>query len=385
MSGSEAGPYFAFIDGSLDYDCIACGSQCCQGHGFGGMLTVEMDALLERQRELLYWVQSLKKGHVLLSSPSGRCLYLAPDGRCRIEATRGRQDKPGICRQFPFSPVVSIGDRLVVMPHFMCPLEVVAPARPGEVAGSHRAVLKDLQATGLDKYPASPLVRRQDEGADAAIACETDFRTACGAGLGTRCVSDTVVISATDETSMRAFLRRAAIALGDVPVGTRARDRFDDLEHAVLPAFRLSLLTLSPEGRLRALLLADAMVRPSFAGSAQPATVKGVAGFLEAVRPLVTVLAHDDEPFRPLAEWEAGADLPHFDEREVTAAFGVMIVLSRQGYGTLDALDEALAPVRQPLQRVLFIRALHSTMKPPRANDTDPSVSSLESVPLRLV
>jgi hypothetical protein len=349
------------------------------------MMTAEMDALLERQRELLYWVQSLKKGHVLLSSPSGCCLYLESDGRCRIEATRGRHDKPGVCRQFPFSPVVSIGDRLVVMPHFMCPLEVVAPVRPGEVAGSHRAVLKDLQATGLDKYPASPLVRRQDESAEATVACETDFRTACGAGFGTRCVSDTVVGCAADETSMRAFLRRAVVALGDVPVGTHARDRFDDLEHAVLPAFRLSLLVLSPEGRLRALLLADAMVRPSFAGSAQPATVKGVAGLLEAVRPLVTVLAHGDEPFQPLVEWESGGDLPHFDERELTAAFGVMIALSRQGYGTLDALDEALAPVRQPLQRVLFIRALHGTMKPPPANLADPSAGPLESVPRSLV
>jgi hypothetical protein len=349
------------------------------------MMTAEMDGLLERQKELLYWVQSLKNGYVLLNSPNGCCLYLESDGRCRIEVTRGRQDKPGICRQFPFSPAVSIGDRLVVMPHFMCPLEVVAPPRPGEVAGSHRAVLEDLQATGLDECPASPVLRRQDETVDATIACETDFRTACGAGLGTQRVSDTVVTSATGETSMRAFLRRAAAALGDVPVDTRARDRFDDLEHAVLPAFRLSLLMLSPEGRLRALLLGDAMVRPSFAGSAQPATVKGVAGFFETVRPLVTVLAHDDEPFQPLAEWESGGDLPHFDERELTAAFGVMIALSRQGYGTLDALDEALAPVRQPLQRVLFIRALHGTIKPPDANDSDPSASPLESVPRSLV
>lgn len=359
-------PYLAFIDGSLDYDCAACGSHCCRGYGFGGMEEREMATLLDEHPELLCWVRARRHGYLSLGSPAGDCLYLEGDGRCRIQAASGREAKPGVCRLFPFNRLTRVGAQIVVMPHFLCPLKLVVPARSGAVAGSHAAVLEELEATGMGAGAGQPAVIHDGEDATATVLRERAFRNACGEALGRARMPDTLASVSDDAAGLKTFGRRAATLLGAAPLAvSRPRDVFDDLLLALAPARRINLLSLSPEGRLRALLLADTLVRGSFAGATRPPSARGVAGFLDAVEPLLAVLSLDDEVFTPLRDWTPTGPRPSLESAQHKAAFGAMILLTRKGRGTLDAVEEAVAPLSRPLERVLFVRALAELLRPP--------------------
>lgn len=363
MSGSQAGPYFAFVDGSLDYDCVACGAHCCHGFGYGGMASVEMTSLVARHPELLPWVRSREGGFLQVGDSGDGCMYLEATGVCGIEVAEGRECKPGVCRQFPFNRVAKIGEHVAVMPHFLCPLELVVPARGGEVEGSHERVGRELKSTGLLVQAVPPADLHEEADAASTVRHEIGFRDACAAALGVGRAADVYADFASGAVASPGFLGRALALLETPLIGHgRRRDRLDDLQLAVAPTLSLGLLPLSAAGRLRALLLGDSLLRANYALVPREPSVRSVAELLSFSGPLLTMLAHDDEPFSPLAEWRSGAELPHFDDRALTAAFGAMIVLSRQGRGTLAALEEALAPLRGSLERVLFLRIVHGTM-----------------------
>jgi len=145
-------PYMAFIDGSLNYRCSACPDNCCRGIGFGGMEQGAIGALIDNHPELLPWIQFREHDFTMLGTPRSGCFFLENNGLCRIELASGRSAKPGLCIMFPFNRLERIGDHLVVRPFFRCSqLEAVVPRRPGSVAGSHSAILRDLHATGMAK------------------------------------------------------------------------------------------------------------------------------------------------------------------------------------------------------------------------------------------
>jgi len=376
VSDATTALYVAFPDGVFDYDCVTCGSLCCRGHGFGGIAAAEMDALLERHQELRHWVQVREDGSVRLVNPGDRCLFLETDGRCRVEAGEGRAAKPGICRAFPFNRMHRIGATPAVSPNFLCPLGLVVPARPGAVAGSHALIAAELRATRMDEWPAAPAEIHGGENDAQTVVCERAFRDACAAAIGTARFTDTVRSVSADAAALSAFRRRALALLGESPADlARDRDAFDDLMHAIAPAARLDLLELPPEGRLRALALVDTLVRGAFAGSEREPSVKGVASFVRAARPLVAVLALGDEPFAPLAERPLGAKLSAQDSDQLTVAGGAMIVLTRSGAGTIAALEQALAPVSAPLDRALFVRALDRARAAARRKAADEAPS----------
>jgi Fe-S-cluster containining protein len=366
--------YIAFPDGVFDYDCVKCGSLCCCGHGFGGVAGAEMGALLERHAELRHWVQLRDDGSVRLINPGDRCLFLESDGRCRVEAGEGRAAKPGVCRAFPFNRMHRIGETLAVSASVMCPLDLVVPARPGAVAGSHAPIEAELRATRMDEWPAQPAELHPHEDAVATVARERAFCDVCAAAIGSVRFADTLVSASADATALIAFGRRALALLGETPA-EHERDAFDDIMHALAPAARLDLLALPPEGRLRALAIVDALVRGAFAGADRAPSVKGVASFVRAAHALVAVLALADEPFAPLADRPLQAKLPKFDRDELAVAGGAMIMLTRSGEGALAALEQALAPVSAPLERALFIRALDRARAAARRKTADGEAS----------
>ena len=196
---------------------------------------------------------------------------------------------------------------------------------------------------------------RPGEDAADVVTSEAEFRDVCAAGLGVGRLADVVSVLSEDEADLRRCTRRGLALLGESAAGRhQERDRRDDLLLALAPAFRLDLLELSPEGRLRAVMLMNELVRGPFGAGKQPPDLRGVARVLAAVLPLVAILAYGDEPL------VTPEDLPRFGDARLSLAFGALIVLSRRGIGALPALEEALSPIEKPLDRALFIRALYS-------------------------
>lgn len=353
-------PYTAFLDGSLDYDCSGCPDNCCKGIGFGGMDDRSLGAFIDSHPELLPWIQSRREGFTLLGTPNSGCLFLREDGLCSIEAASGRDAKPGLCIMFPFNRLDRIGDHLVVRPYFRCRgLTPIFPPRPGSVAGTHSTILLDLQATGMARkgLPQLPLPEGDDPG--AVLAREGEWLTACGNALGRTRIVDEVTSFSDDASNLSRFVSRAVALLGlEAPAEGQPRDDLDDMLIILSPVMRMDHLVLSSEGILRAILLAEDLVRKAFTGQAGLPTLADLASLINIMQPLLTVLARADRPFEPLVGWQSDGRRPPLDTPDQKMAFGAMVVLTGKGYGTLASLEGSLSTVTRPLERVLFVRRL---------------------------
>ncbi len=361
MSGDKLNikPYVTFIDGSLHYNCAKCKDNCCKGLGFGGREKGSMGSLLENNPYLLPWVQKRNKGFISLSTPKSGCWYLRNDGRCMVELNYGRSAKPDVCLAFPFNRLYTIGDHLVIKPNYLCShLEPVIPPRPGDVTGSHTAVVEELYATGMVSRKLQTIEDYYGEDVDLLLAGESDFRDACGEALGSRTVTNLLADFSQNSNDFFDFKNRALKLLGyNSSEITLNNNHYDDKLLVMLPTFHFDLISLPNEGRLRALLLAEHLIHFGFFGLVDP-KITDLHYFFDLINPLLRVLAFGDEPFEPFKDWNPDKNRPFLDETDHKVAFATMIILTKKGYGTIEALEESLAAVQKPLERFLFMRRL---------------------------
>lgn len=125
--------YFTFLDNVLLYDCVSCGSQCCQGKGI--FLSRRELAVLEGHYPGLLQLASPPSlplaDTLVVVEPPPRCFFLNDDGRCRVEDELGRERKPTGCRLFPMQRYYAYEGVLTVGVADLCPLTVGAPGARG--------------------------------------------------------------------------------------------------------------------------------------------------------------------------------------------------------------------------------------------------------------
>jgi len=147
--------WFTFADGSLAYDCAACGQACCRGRGMALDAAREALPLLAREPALGPLVSASPGGLAGWADVTDGCWFLRDDGLCRIEKERGRAHKPATCRLFPFNRVFRVGTlRVVDFNSVICPLRDARGT--GLPAPSHRELLAEL-----DAEPDGPLTGSQ--------------------------------------------------------------------------------------------------------------------------------------------------------------------------------------------------------------------------------
>jgi hypothetical protein len=142
---NDAVLHFAFADGAIGYDCVACGARCCKGLGFalgGG----ELVQLLAHAPKLAPFAQPMR-GAVHMFDLEDGCWELRDDGQCGVEVAHGREAKPSTCRLFPVNRLLRMGDTIVVdlqLTH--CPL-VDARTAPRTVIRWDE-IARDLESAG---------------------------------------------------------------------------------------------------------------------------------------------------------------------------------------------------------------------------------------------
>jgi hypothetical protein len=235
--------HFAFADGAIGYDCVACGARCCKGLGFalgGG----ELVQLLARAPAFAPFVQSMR-GAVHVFDLEDGCWALGDDGQCGIEVGHGREAKPSTCRLFPVNRLLRVEGAIIVdlqLSH--CPL-VDARTAPRTVIRWDE-IARDLEAagTGAIAFDAKP-----PAGAPADwLAAEAAARD----GAGQWC------FSAGAWPAWRRFF--------GVDDAESAR-----LEAAVLPLYRLAM----PSLRMNLLTLPGAPPYPRLMAAIEPALAAG--------------------------------------------------------------------------------------------------------------
>ncbi|MCU1281805.1 MAG: hypothetical protein JWM53_5351 [bacterium] len=322
--------HFAFADGAIGYDCVACGSRCCKGLGFalgGG----ELVQLLAREPRFAPFVQPMR-GAVHVFDLEDGCWALADDGRCGVELAHGREAKPSTCRLFPVNRLVRIGEIIVVdlqLSH--CPL-VDARTAPRTVI-RWEEIARDLEAAGTGaiaiegKAPAGApddWLVREAEARDGAAA----WTFAC--------------------ESLPAWRRFFAV---DDDEAARLEAEVLPLYRLAMPSLRINLLTLPgapPYPKimrtLEAQLAAGAWIACLSARAGRAPSLRGIAELWRGM-PLVREL---------LARWETRVTLangvaPDSTPPEVAAAWPLLQKRATETTIGEALLDSPLPPSLRPI------------------------------------
>lgn len=345
---AETPLYMAFPDGVFHYVCAECTALCCRGQGFGGSLKREMPSLLAIYPLLGRAVVARQGSMLSFGTPAGRCFFLDADNMCRIEKDQGKDLKPGVCSLFPFNRFTRIGKVVAISPHFMCPIRLQVPARPGHVEGTYSAVASAARASGLldseyiEAYmPSVHLHVALD--ADAVVHREVSFRDACSQAMGRRSFYQALQAESPEPGELDSFIKRAAQVMGlKLDAKRRKRDSLDDLLLALAPSHRLSLLHLSSAAIIRALAIGELVLRQLASLQSLPMSPQGANSVLSNIAPAVRLLARGDETL----ELAGNANLKSAPFGEPGMAFAAFTALRKIGAGTgvLQALEKAIKP-----------------------------------------
>jgi hypothetical protein len=351
--------FFAFPDGVYDYKCAECTALCCKGHGFGGSLEREMRPLFVRYPQIESMAYSRHGDQITFATTASGCVMLDTDNFCRIEKELGKSAKPNICNLFPFNLFSKIGKTIVVMPHFLCPLRAVVPARPGEVQGTHTLLENGIRSSRIlnrdyvkNEIAAARLHPSVTEA--AVIDREKSFRNLCSNALGTNRFIDTLKEAATDPAALAAFVRQARGILGyESAPEMEERDALDDMLLAFASPYRIGLLDLPADGILRALAIAELIVRRTWRSTLQQPSFQGLANNIVSFKPVQVLLAFADEAFD---FGKVTQKMLSFHDAELTFAAFIGVHNAAEK-GMLGALDQAIPPKMSVADRsILFMR-----------------------------
>ena len=337
-ASTESPPIFlAFLDGVFHYECRECDALCCRGQGFSGSLKREMTRLLEIYPALANAARTKNRDIVSFATPTSGCYFLDSDRACRIEKQHGKALKPGVCSLFPFNRFTLIGDTVAVRPHFLCPLRLNVPARPGEVAGTHSKIAEQVRETGLlPGRPATPPLFS----VKACLRREKEFLDACSSAFGKISFHELLRSRSEDAAALDAFLARALAILGIAydRSGRRARDEIDALVIALATPFRLEALAFTAEEVIRLLALCEVTLRHMVSLSPQPLTPQGAWKVIQSALPALKLLAKADSPLRPPGGAKTVALTP--DMRLNFFAIRILNELNQEA-GVLTALERS--------------------------------------------
>jgi len=373
--------YFAFPDAVYDYVCAECTALCCKGHGFGGSIERELRPLFAHYPQLESLALARTGDEMILMTSASGCVMLDSDNRCRIEKELGKDKKPSVCNLFPFNSFAKIGKTVTVTPHFLCPLRLVLPRDSRQVQGMHCDVEAAIrQSQILDPIYVKARVRRlrthPSLGEAETIEVEKQFLKRCSEALGKQSFYDVLSQASADPAALRLFVDRASRVIGFNGADTsRQRDHIDDLLLAFAPVHRLSLLSLGPQGMLRALAMAEVLVRRAWSASTQ-ITLQTIANTLSQFTPTQILLAHGDEAFD---FGKISQKAFSFQGPEITfAAFQATREASQSG--VLSGLERAIEPSMSISDRSVLLLQLGRLMEQTNSRKKRKHADTIEKI-----
>lgn len=116
-----AEPFFAFVDGALNYDCSTCNALCCRG-GYGTAVRhgEEWQNLKHHYPLLSHFAVDQGK-YIYLINYGPQCFFLKKTNLCQIEEEYGRKQKPLQCRLFPYQVIGHLDQRPIIQTALLCP------------------------------------------------------------------------------------------------------------------------------------------------------------------------------------------------------------------------------------------------------------------------
>jgi hypothetical protein len=301
---------------------------------------------------------------VTVATPAGRCFFLRNDNLCQIELDHGRARKPGICLLFPFNDFSGSATRWSSRRTSCVPSGSTFRPHPERSKDScqRREAIQETAMGEADYVRGFVGTAKLPTGrtAQEILQRERSFRI-CAAkprpGEIPRCRGGELPSPA----ELRSFRKRVAKLLSwSMPAQTEDRDGIDDILIASASAYRLESLYHTDEGLLRFLTLAELMARRVYQMSLSPATLQGVYGVIEDMRPALRLLAWDDEqpPLKKVV-----LKTPEFGDTKLMASAQKFLNLM-PSRGVIPALEKAFGPKFTADERMVIVRQSADVVDP---------------------
>ncbi len=255
--------YFPFLSGLLEYECSTCDAPCCRGTPLGIGRSNELVTLERVQPRIPLFTSPGFAGSAMLSitPPHEACWFLDDKARCRLHKVAGPHAKPSGCRLFPFHRVRSVGEAVVVLPDFLCPLQL--SDGPGvSPRSSHDELALEMHRTGVPRGGHSQLQPPRDMTWKEALPLERRVVDAAEHHLDD---DDYLPYAETQERlthkSLATPRKKSAVAVArdtmERFLGSRARPSAEAVRELVALTGTLRLMTSSlPRRDMPALLIA---------------------------------------------------------------------------------------------------------------------------------
>lgn len=165
--------HFPFLSGLLEYECSTCDAPCCRGTSLGIGRSRELVTLERVQPRIPLFTSPGFAGSAMLSitPPHEACWFLDDKTRCRLHTVAGLEAKPAGCRLFPFHRLRGVGEAVVVLPDFLCPLQL--SEGPGASArSSHDELTLEMHRTGVPRGGHASLAPPRDMVWEEALPLE---------------------------------------------------------------------------------------------------------------------------------------------------------------------------------------------------------------------
>lgn len=233
-----------------------------------------------------------------------------------------------------------------MLPHYLCPLRLQVPPRPGEVAGTHALLAADLVETQT-LNPEFVLGHLRDQllpdGDSASVVLEREraFRDRCQQAIGAQTFQDVV-------GEPPAFVERVAKVMGWQASSTEPRNVLDDLLLATASSLRAESLFLPNAQLLRMLALGEVLVRQMFRPASAGATLQSVYSLISQSLPALQLLSFGDTKLKvPLLD-----EVPRFGDPALFSCLNAIIENVPRS-GVLPAFEEHV-PRIQPADRMML-------------------------------
>lgn len=263
--------YFPFLSGLLTYDCASCDARCCRGAQLGIGRSRELVGLLSISPSLALLASPdfSQSPMPSVQSPVDACWFLDKHQRCRLEWAVGREHKPASCRLFPFHLFRLAGEHLVVMPHFLCPLQVADAPSPKGVT-SYDALTLEMHRTGIPRDGHLRMPPPPDMQWHEAISLERQVRRLSVRHLA----AEDYIEFAQEQDFVTHGSQGRTLAAGGMARVFSSVSELLGLEHAPSKQSVRELVALTPYLRMRG---------AEISRSAMPAVLTATAAFIAAM------------------------------------------------------------------------------------------------------
>ncbi len=217
------------------------------------------------------------------------------------------------------------------------------PPQPGSVKGTHAVLREQLQLSAILTDPVKNAGAAFPAEPKTVLEREGQLRCACQDAIGDGRFREVLTRCLSDEGALADFLNRATSLLGLRDAELLPEEDTDDVLLTLASTLSVQMLRLPFAVRIRALAIGEIVLRRVFLLNPSALCPQSAHHLLVKMGPALALVALDDVAmFEREAAGTGSFPVPDSADSELMLAASLAARFTREGKGTLDALEMAI-------------------------------------------